>query len=306
MTARSASAQAAGVLGAGVTRTGNSRREWAAREFRKNPFYAVAALILVLMVATAVFGPMLPLRDPQAQVLGDRLLGPMSRGADGSFYLAGTDNLGRDTFARTIHGARLSIGIAATAAIIAGLVGTSLGVLAAYKGGLVDLLVMRLVDLQMAFPPLVLAIFLLYIMGSTVTNLVLLLVIFSWAVFARMARAQALSIRNQPFVEGAYALGASDLRIITSHIVPHLIPVMAVVTVFDFAGVMLAEAGLSFLGLGVLPPDVSWGMMLSQGRDYINTGGWWLLIFPGLALSITCLCANLTSRWLQVLTRIQG
>ena len=278
---------------------------WFLREARKAPFYAAAALILAMAVGTAVLGPYLPLRDPEAQVLGDRLLAPMERGADGTLYIAGTDNLGRDTLSRTVHGARLSIGIAASAAVVAGLLGTALGVVAAYRGGLVDMAVMRMVDLQMAFPSLVLAIFLLYIIGSSVTNLILLLVIFSWAVFARMSRAQTLSLRNQPFVEGAVALGATDTRIILRHIVPHLIPVMAIVAVFDFAGVMLAEAGLSFLGLGVLPPEISWGLMLSQGREYINTGGWWLLLVPGAALSLTCLSANLTSRWLQVLTRIQ-
>jgi peptide/nickel transport system permease protein len=282
-----------------------ARAAWLWREARKAPFYAAAAVLLTLAVLTAVLGPLLPLRDPQTQMLGDRLLAPMSRGADGHLYIAGSDNLGRDTLSRTVQGARLSIGIAAAAAVIAGLIGTSLGIIAAYRGGVADMLVMRMVDLQMAFPSLVLAIFLLYIIGASVTNLIVLLVIFSWAVFARMSRAQTLSLRNQPFVEGALALGASDARIIIRHIVPHLIPVMAIVAVFDFAGVMLAEAGLSFLGLGVLPPDISWGLMLSQGRDYINTGGWWLLIVPGAALSLTCLSANLTSRWLQVLTRIQ-
>lgn len=272
---------------------------------RRQPFYAAAALLLLAMVVVAAFGPLLPLPDPQAQSLGDRLLGPMSRGADGTLYIAGTDNLGRDTLARVVQGARLSIGIAAAAALIAGVIGTAIGVVAAYRGGLADMLIMRMVDLQMAFPGMVLAIFLLYILGSTVMNLVLLLVIFSWAVFARMARAQTLSLRNQAFVEGAVAVGANDTRIIVRHIIPHLIPVMAIIGVFDFAGVMLAEAGLSFLGLGVQPPGISWGLMISQGREFINTGGWWLVIIPGLALSLTCLAANLTSRWIQMLTRIQ-
>ena len=275
------------------------------RAVRRQPLFAAAAVLLLFMVTVAIAGPLLPLADPHAQALGDRLLAPMSRGADGTLYIAGTDNLGRDTLARTVQGARLSIGIAAAAAIIAGLIGTTIGVVAAYRGGVVDMLVMRMVDLQMAFPSLVLAIFLLYLMGSTVTNLVLLLVIFSWAVFARMARAQTLSLRNQAFVEGAVAVGANDTRIILRHIIPHLIPVMAIIGVFDFAGVMLAEAGLSFLGLGVQPPGISWGLMLSQGREFINTGGWWLVIIPGLALSFTCLAANLTSRWIQMLTRIQ-
>jgi ABC-type dipeptide/oligopeptide/nickel transport system permease subunit len=272
---------------------------------RRQPFYAAAALLLLAMVGTALLGPLLPLADPQTQALSDRLLPPMARGADGTLYIAGTDNLGRDTLARAVQGARLSIGIAAAAALIAGVIGTAIGVIAAYRGGFVDMLIMRMVDLQMAFPGMVLAIFLLYILGSTVTNLVLLLVIFSWAVFARMARAQTLSLRNQAFVEGAVAVGANDTRIIVRHIIPHLIPVMAIIGVFDFAGVMLAEAGLSFLGLGVQPPGISWGLMISQGREFINTGGWWLVIIPGLALSLTCLAANLTSRWIQMLTRIQ-
>lgn len=296
--------QAAGMPTAEAGRRNPAR--WLLREARKAPLFAVAAVVLMAAVLTAIAGPYLPLRDPQAQSLGDRLLPPLSRGADGQLYLGGTDNLGRDTFARAVHGARLSIGIAAAAAVIAGVAGTALGLVAGYRGGIADMLVMRMVDLQMAFPSLVLAIFLLYLLGSTVTNLVILLVIFSWAVFARMARAQTLGLRNQAFVEGARALGASDSRIILRHILPHLIPVMAVVAVFDFSGVMLAEAGLSFIGLGVLPPEVSWGLMLSQGRDYINTGGWWLLIVPGVALSLTSLAANLTSRWLQVLTRVQA
>jgi peptide/nickel transport system permease protein len=286
----------------GMRRTRGARAWMAAR---RDPVYAFAAAFLAMVVAIAIAGPYLPVRDPDTQVLGDRLTGPMERGPSGALYIAGSDNLGRDTLSRTIHGARLSIGIAAAAAIIAGLAGTALGVVAAYRGGIADLLVMRMVDLQMAFPSLVLAIFLLYLLGSTVTNLVVLLVVFSWAAFARMARAQTLSLRNQAFVEGAVAVGAGDARIIARHIVPHLVPVMAIVAVFDFAGVMLTEAGLSFLGLGVLPPDVSWGLMLSQGRDYINTGGWWLLVFPGMALSLTCLAANLTSRWIQILTRVQ-
>ena len=138
-------------------------------------------------------------------------------------------------------------------AVLAGLAGTALGLVAGYRGGLADMVVMRIVDVQMAFPSLVLAIFLLYLLGSTVANLVILLVIFSWAVFARVARAQTLSLRNQPFVEGAVAVGAGDARIILRHITPHIIPVMAIIAVFDFAGVMLAEAGLSFPRTGRPP-----------------------------------------------------
>lgn len=275
------------------------------RVARTAPFYTAGLVLFLFAIGIAFTGPYLPLPDPEAQHLGDRLMGPLARGGDGTLHLAGTDNLGRDILARTVHGARVSLGIAAATALIAGVAGSIVGTVAGYRGGIVDLVVMRLVDLQMAFPSLVLAIFLLYLIGPGLGNLVLLLVIFSWAVFARMARAETLALRRLAFVDGAIAIGATDARIIAVHLVPHLLPVIAVIAVFDFAGVMLAEASLSYLGLGVQPPGTSWGLMLSQGKEFVYTGGWWLFLAPGLALSLTSLSANLTSRWLQHLFRIQ-
>lgn len=280
---------------------------WLKREAKRRPVYVAAAFFLAVAVFTALTGPMWPLlADPKEPALGDRLLAPFSSGGESRYYLAGSDNLGRDIFARTVTGARASIGIAALVVVVAGVCGTAIGLLAGYAGGKVDLVVMRAVDLQIAFPSLVLAIFLLYLVGNSMTNLVLLLVLLSWAGFARIARAETLSIRNQQFVEGAVAIGATDLRVMVRHIVPHLVAVVAVVAVFDFSGVMLAEASLSFLGLGVQPPDSSWGLMLSDGREYVYTGGWWLFLIPGVALSLTALCANLTSRWVQELAHVGG
>jgi len=266
---------------------------------RQRPASAASTLILVAIGAIAAFAPLLPIADPDGQMLVDRLQPPLSRGESGTFHVAGTDQLGRDVLSRTIHGARISIGIAAATAMIAGTIGATAGLVAGFRGGIVDQAIMRLVDLQMAFPGLLLAIFLLYLLGSDLVNLVALLVVFSWASFARMARAETLSIKHQPFVEGAVAIGARTPRILFRHILPHLLPVLATVAVFDFAGVMLAEASLSFLGLGVQPPTPSWGLMLSQSRDHVYTGGWWLFVVPGAALFCATLCANLTSHWLQ-------
>ena len=215
------------------------------------------------MVTLALVGPLLPLPEHQDQDLIARLQPPMSRSTDGALHIGGTDQLGRDVVSRLIAGARVTLGVALVTVVIAGSIGTLLGLLAGYRGGVLDHAVMRLVDLQIAFPSLLFAVFLLYLLGSNIMNLVLLLALFGWYSFTRIARAQTLSLRNQTFIESAKAIGCSETRILTRHIFPHLVPVLAVIAVFDFSGVMLAEAGLSFLGLGVQPPDTSWGRMIS-------------------------------------------
>jgi len=274
-------------------------------EVRKRPGHAFAAVMLVTVALLAVFGPFLPLANPEQPALLDRLQPPLSTGAEGTLHVAGTDQLGRDVLSRTIHGARVSVGIALVTALVSGTIGSALGLIAGYRGGWVDQLVMRLVDLQMAFPAMLLAVFLLYLIGSSITNLVILLTIFSWAGFARVARAETLRVRNLAFVEGAVAVGATTPRILVFHLLPHLIPVLAVLAVFDFAGVMLAESSLSFLGLGVQPPGSSWGLMLAESREHLYTGGWWLFLIPGAALFVTTLSANLTSRWIQEMVRLR-
>lgn len=281
------------------------RRESRWSPVRRRPVHALAALVLVAIVALALAAPILPLADPGETALLDRLEGPLRRGNDGTLHAAGTDQLGRDVLARTVHGARVTLAVASIAALASGLLGAALGIVAGYRRGIADHLVMRIVDFQVAFPALVLAIFLLYLVGTSITNLVILLVAFSWAGVARVARAETLRVRSAPFVEGAHAVGASGLRIVLRHLLPHLLPVLSVVAVFDFAGVMLAESSLSFLGLGVQPPGSSWGLMLAQSREYVYTGGWWLFVTPGLALFMATLAANLSARWLQELTRLR-
>lgn len=280
-------------------RAGRVPRIWT--EVRRHPSYAAAAGVLVLVVGLAVLGPLLPMRDATTPVLSDRLLPPLSTGESGTFYLAGTDHLGRDILPRLISGAQVTVGIAALVSVIGTVLGTTLGLLSGYRGGFVDALVMRIADLQMAFPSLLLAIFMLYILGSGILQLIGLLAVLSWISYARMCRAQTMSLRRQPFVEAAIALGASPSRVLFRHILPQLSPLLAMLVVLDFGTVMLAEAGLSFLGLGVQPPSTSWGAMVNNGREFISSGAWWLFITPGLAIFITVFAANLTSRWAQEL-----
>ncbi len=271
------------------------------RAVRKRPIYAAASVLLATMVSLAVIGPLLPLPDASAPVLSDRLVAPLTTGESGTFHLMGTDHLGRDVLARTVDGARTTVGIAITVAMIGAVVGSLLGLASGYFRGPIDTVVMRIADLQLAFPSLLLAIFMLYVLGPGMLQLVILLSILSWISYARMARAQTLSYREQPFVEAAIALGASDRRVLLRHILPQLLPVLAMIFVLDFGTVMLAEAGLSFLGLGVQPPNASWGSMVADGREFVTAGAWWFFLTPGIAIFLTVFAANLTSRWAQEL-----
>lgn len=170
-----------------------------------------------------------------------------------------------------------------------------------YFRGPVDHVVMRFADLQMAFPSLLLAIFMLYVVGPGIVPLIVLLSVLSWVGYARITRAQTLSLRTQPFVEAAVGLGATPARVLLRHVLPQLVPLLAMIFVLDFGTVMLAEAGLSFLGLGVQPPSASWGSMVADGREFVSSGAWWLFLTPGAAIFLTVFSANLTSRWVQSL-----
>lgn len=304
--------RAEGVLQGSQPTAPATRRDWRAvlHRARTRPMQAASICILLIMIFLALGGFLLPLPDAQEQDLLHRLQAPMTRTANGTLHIAGTDQLGRDVLSRVILGARISLGVALATVIISGTLGSLAGMIAGYRGGILDQAVMRLVDLQMAFPTMLLAIFLLYLLGSSLLNLIVLLSLMSWVGYARMARAQTLSVKNQVFVESAQALGCSTPRLLLRHILPHLLPVLLVIAVFDFAGVMLAEAGLSFLGLGVQPPDTSWGRMIADGQSFIFSGGWWLFLIPGVAIFITVLSTRIASTWVQerigTTTRIEG
>lgn len=269
------------------------------RRSTRHPSGAITFAGLLLIALLAIVGPALPLPDQDRQSLRDRLRPPLSRDREGTLHLAGTDQLGRDVLSRTIAGARLSLGIAAGAVVISGVFGAMIGLIAGYRRGWPDFVAMRLVEIQMAVPPLLLAIFLLYLLGSSVLNLIVLLSILNWWAYTRIVRGETLKLRSAAYIEAAVVAGCTQSRLLFRHLLPQLLPVLVVVAVLDFGSVMLAEAGISFLGFGVQPPDSSWGRMVAEGQTFVTTGAWWLFATPGLAIFVTVLLARLSSSWVQ-------
>ena len=208
------------------------------------------------------------------------------------------DTLGRDVTSRLLYGARVSLIVGVSAVIIAGLLGVVLGLLAGYYRGWADDVLMRIGDVQLAFPVLVLAIALLAVAGASLLTVVLVLGVTGWITYARIVRGETLSLITREFVEAARAMGAPDRHVIWRHVVPNVLPPVTVVATFSVARVVIAEASLSFLGLGIPPPAPSWGAMLDEGRNYLTTG-WWLALFPGLAILLLVLGINLVGDWLR-------
>ncbi len=213
-------------------------------------------------------------------------------------YPLGTDTLGRDVLSRLLYGARISLIVGLSAVCISGVLGVSLGLLAGYYGGRLDDVLMRLGDIQLAFPILVLAIAVLAVLGASLGNVILVLGISGWVTYARIVRGETLSLKQREFVEAARAIGSPDGSIIWYHILPNILPPVTVVATFSVARVIIAEASLSFLGLGIPPPTPSWGAMLDEGRNYITTA-WWLALFPGLAILFLVLGINLVGDWVR-------
>lgn len=252
----------------------------------------VGAALLVLVMAVALAAPLVAPYSFNQMSLANRLQPPAWLAGGTSAHLLGTDPLGRDMLSRVIWAARTSLSVAGISVLVALLFGVTIGLLSGYYGGWLDTLIMRLADMQLSFPYLLLAIAVMALLKPTLANLVIVLALRSWVVYARTVRSSVLVVKRSEFIEATVALGASDRRIITRHLTPNVIAPIIVISSFQMAELIIAESSLSFLGLGVQPPTPSWGGMLSQGREYL-TSAWWLGLFPGLAIILTVLAINL-------------
>ena len=259
----------------------------------------VGMLILFIVTFVAIFGPQLAPFDPNRQNIMMRLLEPGEAGAGDLTYWLGSDQLGRDVFSRLLYGARVSLLVGVAAIAVGGTIGIIAGLVSGYYGGWIDDVIMRLGDIQLAFPFILLAIMFLVVLGPGLVNIILVLGIGQWITYARSVRAQTLSLREKEYVEAARAMGDSTFSILFRTILPNIIAPLTVIASFNVAGVILSEAALSFLGLGV-PPDVpTWGSMLSESRDHLLSNKWWMSLFPGLAIIFTVLAFNIIGDWLR-------
>jgi len=265
-------------------------REWLVfgRRLARRRIALFGLIVVGLVIATALAAPWLSPFDPIAQDIGNRLKPPGWRDAGARLHLLGTDHLGRDLLARVIYGAQPALLVASAAVLISGVLGMVTGLVGGYFGGLVDDVLMRLADIQLAFPFILLAIAVIGVLGPSLPTIIIVIGVSSWVVYARVVRATVLTLREREFVQAARAIGDGDARILLRHVLPNALAPWLVVATLDMARVIVIESALSFLGLGVQPPAPTWGGMLADGRVYITTS-WWLATFPGLAILVTVL-----------------
>jgi len=269
-------------------------REWIGftRRLARRRTALFGAIVVAIVVIVAVAAPLVSPFDPLVQDLENRLKPPGWQDGAGHVHPLGTDHLGRDILARVIFGARPALLVGFAAVVISGLLGMVTGLLSGYFGGHVDDVLMRLADIQLAFPFILLAIAVIGVLGPSLTTIIAVIGVSSWVIYARVVRGAVLSIREREFVQAAQALGVRDWRLIARHILPNAFTPWLVVATLDMARVIVIESALSFLGLGVQPPTPTWGGMLADGRVYLSTA-WWLATFPGLAILLAVLGINL-------------
>lgn len=261
-------------------------------------FPVVPATILFLVLFSAIFAPLIAPHDPQAFSISKKLLPPFWQKGGSFEYILGTDHMGRDLLSRLIYGARIAVLVSVVVIVSAGFLGLMVAMLAGYFGGWVDLVLMRIVDIQMSIPGLLFAVALAGVLKPGLKNVVIILTVWSWAVFARVVRGEVLSIKERDFVAMAKVSGSSSLFIIVKHLLPNVLNTFVVLATLQVGRLIIFEASLSYLGLGVQPPTPAWGAMLADGRNYI-VDAWWLATVPGLAILGTCLGINLFGDWLR-------
>ena len=266
----------------------------------KNKWALTSIIWLFVIIAIAIFASQLAPFDPNKNNIMERVAPPLTLDKQGNMkYLIGSDALGRDSFSRLIFGAQVSLIVGFSAVLVGGILGTALGVYAGYYGKWIDDIIMRLADIQLAFPFILLAILFLVVLGEGLINLIIVLGIGQWVTYARIARAQTISQKEKEYVEAAKALGVNNFSIMFGSILPNIFAPLIVIASFNVASVILAEAALSFLGLGVPPQIPTWGAMLAESRDHIFAKRWWMPFFPGMAILLTVLAFNIVGDWLR-------
>lgn len=269
----------------GQARLGQAYLSWL--RLRRNPLAVIGLIIAVALVFIAIFAPLLAPHDPITQELSRRLLPPLTEG-----NLLGTDDFGRDILSRILYGSRITLYIVLLVILTAPVVGLLIGTVAGYFGGWTDTILMRITDIFLAFPKLILALALVAVLGPGMENAVLAIALTSWPPYARVARAETLTVRNADYIAAVKLQGAGAVRVIWGHVMPMCLPSVIIRVTLDMAGVILIAAGLGFLGLGVQPPMPEWGLMISAGRKFLFEQ-WWVATMPGLAIFIVSLGFNL-------------
>jgi peptide/nickel transport system permease protein len=254
--------------------------------------FRVALVLLALFVLTALVGPYLMEHDPLRGSLRARLEPPAWLPGGSAGHLLGTDRLGRDVLSRIVTGARISLAVCVVVIALAGAVGTAIGTLSGYAGGWIDRVLMRLVDLALSLPVILLALLLGAISGPSFANIVLVISLVLWSQYARMARGETLRVRNEDYVDLARTSGLGHGAIILRHVLPNIAPALIVVATLQVGIVIVLESSLSFLGVGVPPPNPSWGSMVAEGRSYVVTA-WWVSMFPGIAILLVVMAVNI-------------
>ncbi len=279
--------------------------------FLNDPITLISGIFLVVIILAVIFAPVVAPYGPRDQQLPLRHLPPLSTGVatdrtdlqvkETRFFILGTDHLGRDYFTRLIYGGRISLSVGVLGVLVSSSIGVFLGLIAGYYRGTVDDIIMRTVDIFMSVPLLLLALMVLFILGPSFVNIIIVFAVARWMLYCRVTRGVVMSLREQAFIDAARAIGCSDQRVIGRHILPNLITPILTLAALDVPRNILTESGLSFLGFGIQPPDSSWGLMLAQGRQYI-VKAWWVVVIPGTAIFLTALSFNLFGVWMRAVS----